>query len=410
MSKLLHSLMFFAFASHHILGLKLLVNDDLLEDDDDTWESDIGFSFKPFQGKCVKTGPTAMDTNPPGDLTGGNEANGLCYPHPAPDGGLSLYSCDGTQPAKDKLKYCDPFIDPAPNVKFSQIMGVLKTKATAGSKWKFSKYVHYVAKLTAMDKFEMENIADANKAACKTKYAKSFNVNSADYAFVAYEKDAVGGDKTASTYCYSTAGITWAKNDPVVKNMDGEEFEIMATGTFSLLSLKSASSRTVLEASATIDRAGTRCGATYIQNLTLTGQWVEDMGVPSIQVKAEAAVPKVQALQVNFAGEWQSATSKFSYLAVKQADAKKIILQLNKLKVVVSVDSHRIHEEGIKTQRFANFLNVNFQGITKLSGISVGGLLGRDSHAEATELPDGCTSQKLVTMENKGMLSSVVLV
>merc|ERR1719379_618019 len=197
----------------------------------------------------------------------------------------------------------------------------------------------------------MENIADANKAACKTKYAKSFNVNSADYAFVAYEKDAIGGDKAASTYCYSTAGITWAKNDPKVKNMDGEEFEIMATGTFSLLSLKSATSKTVLEASATIDRAGSRCGATYIQNLTLNGQWVEDIGTTSIQVKAEASTPKVKALQVNFAGEWQpaAATLRPSYepgilAAVKQTNARKIIMQFDQIRVVVSVDSHRIHE------------------------------------------------------------------
>merc|ERR550537_1722958 len=131
----------------------------------------------------------------------------------------------------------------------------------------------------------------------------------------------------------------------MVQNIRGEKFEIMATGTFSLLSLSTDSRQPVLEASATIDRAGTRCGATYIQNLTLSGQWVEDIGVPSIQVKAEAAVPKLKALQINFAGEWQPASSKSSYNAVKESSAKKIVLQFNKLKVLVSVDSHRIPKE-----------------------------------------------------------------
>merc|ERR1719156_102628 len=137
-----------------------------------------------------------------------------------------------------------------------------------------------------------------------------------------YSENAVKGKEAELTFCYTTAGITWAKNDPKVKNMDGEEFEIMATGTFSLLSLKARSQRTVFEASATIDRAGTRCGATYIQNITLSGQWVEDIGVQHIQVMAAAFVSKAKALQVNFDGEWKPAASHWSYDAVQAANAK----------------------------------------------------------------------------------------
>merc|ERR1719240_237902 len=184
--------------------------------------------------------------------------------------------------------------------------------------------------------------------------------------------------------------------------MDGQEFEIMATGTFSLLTIKKPKSETLFEASTFIDRAGTRCGATYIQNMTLSGQWVEDVGVPSIRIKAEPAVPKLQALQLNFGGEWQSAASKSlkmlksSYDAVQEASAKKIVLKLSTLTVSVSVDSHAIREAGTKTKRYANFLNVNFGGISSLVGLSVGGLLGRDSHEDAVELPQGCESTRLL--------------
>merc|ERR550537_309139 len=119
----------------------------------------------------------------------------------------------------------------------------------------------------------------------------------------------------------------------MVQNIRGEKFEIMATGTFSLLSLSTDSRQPVLEASATIDRAGTRCGATYIQNLTLSGQWVEDIGVPRIQVKAEAAVAKAKALQIKFDDQWQSTTTPKSslsgcffkepcYAAVQESTAK----------------------------------------------------------------------------------------
>jgi len=438
MSQLIYGLLLFSFTSRYVVGLKLLVTEDVVEDDDDTWESDISFSFKPFKGKCTKGSGDAMVTaditketygaiNQPGGPNAKTADHPIaCYTN-GPAGRLSKWHCGDShnlESPKDVAKYCSAFFSswPSNGEDFGVVQEEMRKVAVATPKWKPSKYIHYLAKLATMNNKFMKTIlqnaalpaASAGQAhyVCSTKYVKAFDLNPSDYAVEAkfYIVEATGGTKTGDPeyYCYSEAGIAWAKNDPVVKNMDGEEFEIMATGTFSLLSLKE-SSRTVLEASAAIDRAGTRCGATYIQNLTLSGQWVEDIGVASIQAKAEAAVPKVEALQINFAGEWQSAASKFSYAAVKKADAKKIIIQLNKLEVLVSVDSHRIHEAGIKTKRFANFLNVNFQGISKLSGVSMGGLLGRDSHVEATRLPDGCESEKLISTQEKHMLSSMEL-
>lgn len=238
---------------------------------------------------------------------------------------------------------------------------------------------------------------------CKKKPVTAFDIKMADCAYRAFKGDAqvkAESTPTSGYFCYGKVEIAWAKNDPKVKNMDGEEFEIMATGTFSLISLTySSTHKTALEILSTIDRAGTRCGATYIQNITLQGQWVEDSGVPQIQIRADAGVPKLDALQVNFEGSWQPAKSHWSYASVQQASSKNIELKLNTVTVLVAIDSHRIHENGITTRRFANFLNVNLKGIHTVSGISVGGLLGRDSHTEAAQIPEGCASASLLNAD-----------
>merc|ERR1719333_2112959 len=161
---------------------------------------------------------------------------------------------------------------------------------------------------------------------------------------------AVSTDAAEGYFCYTLAGIAWAKNDPIVKNMDGEQFEILSTGTFMLLSLQGKQSEKAnLEVLSTIDRADTRCGATYIQNITLQGEWVEEEGVPQIQVRAKPAVPKSEALQINFDGSWQPANSHWSYNSVEKASNTQFNLNLKGVKTLVSVDSHRIHEAGIKT-------------------------------------------------------------
>lgn len=214
---------------------------------------------------------------------------------------------------------------------------------------------------------------------------------------------------TAAPYFWTYNGkstIMWAKNDPKVKNINGEEFEIMATGTFSLVSLKKKDTQqTALEVLSTVDRAGTRCGATYISNVTLKGEWVQELDVPQIEIRAEPAVPKRQALQINLYGSWKPANSHEISASVHEATAKKFVLKLHRVTVSVTIDSHRIHEQGVKTKRYANFLNVNIGGISTLSGLSIGGLLGRDSHKDAAAIPEGCESTNLLGSVQDKMFS-----
>lgn len=393
MQKYIYTAFFLALATNPINGLKLLVEED--DDEDTTWESDIEFSVKPFLGKCKDA--LAGGGSEPGKYNSNNGLLGQAC-QAASDNGASVS-------AASALKYCEK-VKGAANANYNVVFNAAQALYVNAAKpaWykKSRKYMHYVAKLASMN--NAEAVVTSGSSVAKVV---SFQFKVDDGAVVFYAAAALSGDSATGYYCYSKASMTWAKNDPIVKNMDGEEFEIMATGTFSLLTVKLAT-ETLFEASATIDRAGTRCGATYIQNITLSGGWVKDeVKVPQIQIKAEASVPKAKALQVNFNGEWQHSASHLSYAIVKHANANKLNLKLNHLDLTVSIDSHRIHEEGTKTRRFANFLNINFGGISEVSGVSLGGLLGRDSHQAAAELPQGCEAELANIDSDSRMLSHV---
>jgi hypothetical protein len=380
--------------------LKLLVDEPIDDAIDDEWEADITFSYKPLKGKCKENGDFKLTQKNTGQYTG---SDGSYCVSPCKADGTAGLTDSGLSLATIK-KYCRPG-DLAADKKFFEVIAKWKTELTANNGKRKKECAHVYAKVASMQNVETE---------CTKNKIYGFDLKADDCAVQAWQGDATCAAEDSPTtgyFCYCSAGITWAKNDPKVKNMDGEEFDIMATGTFTLLSLQKLNSEKVkLEVLSTIDRAGTRCGATYIQNVTLRGQWVEDVGVPEIQVRAVPAVPKKQALEVNFDGSWQPSNSYRSYASVEQATSTRLNLKINEVKILVSVDSHRIHEDGVKTKRFANFLNVNFQGISKLAGISIRGLLGRDSHAEAAELPADCTSGSLLSSDKTRMISSAMLI
>jgi len=376
------------------LSLKLLTASDENGDGDDytpldipeEWEADIQFSYKPIKGKCK------ADSGKVANIAAANSwtAKKLCN--------INCAASTVNVPAAVKTKYCSG------SKTFNQIYAAEKAAMAANPPTqKLSKCPHLVAKWITMGNTEDE---------CTKQKASSFAIKAVDCDLETYKgSGAEEGTTDDGWFCYTKAGIEWAKNDPKVKNMDGEEFDIMATGTFTLLSLqKTDSTKTGLEVVSTIDRAGTRCGATYIQNITLRGQWVEDVGFAEIKVRAVPAVPKKQALEANFDGSWRPSSSHWTSASVQQATATKFNLKINEVGILVSVDAHRIHEDGVKTKRFANFLNVNFDGVSKLSGVSIRGLLGRDSHAEAAELPEGCASSSLLSSpETKTISSATVL-
>lgn len=399
-------------------GLKLLVDteqqSDLLEDDDDVWETDIQFSYKPDLGKCSgATATTADETFHPGPdktytATSLSTAPCLAADYPA----SKMWAISFKKYCSDAPSYN---VAAAATTKFDMIHGLWSGLANTAPKWKLSKWVHYTAKLATMSNAKLATMKCGDGSGYCQQMVKAFevgpNLNTNNKFF---KTDATGstGSSDAGYFCYKEAGMMWAKNDPKVKNMDGQEFEIMATGIFSMLKLQNPSKEVLLDATATIDRAGSRCGATYIQNITLEGTWVSDVGVTKIEFQAKPTVPKTKALEVNFGEGWQPANAEWSYKAVEEATAAKFVVKLNTIKVEVAIDSHRIHSHSkvSSTKRFANFLNLNFRGISGLAGVAIGGLLGRDSHDDAVKLPDGCTSKtaKLsVGASDLAMFSSV---
>jgi hypothetical protein len=52
---------------------------------------------------------------------------------------------------------------------------------------------------------------------------------------------------------------------------------------------------------------------------------------------------------------------------------------------------------------------VNLNGVSKLAGFSVGGLLGRDSHTEAAQIPEGCESSALLVQAAPQGLSQITI-
>jgi len=401
MSSLYQLLLFAIFNPLHSLKLLTAGDDDssidlAVSNLPEEWEADITFSYKPLAGKCKEAGKFVLL----------NKGNGDAGYENSKDGQICNKACNKDQgpTAADVTTFCDVVGAKKGQYKFPAVVAAWKT---ALNKKGIERCARIMAKLYSMSSLETQ---------CKGNAVTAFDMKASDCSARGF-KSTDGGKPVVAVaaegyFCYAAAGIAWAKNDPKVKNMDGEEFEIMATGTFSLLSLKEiASQTTTLQVLSTIDRAGSRCGATYIQNITLQGEWIQTVaGVPQIEIRAQPSVPKSEALQVKFEDEWKPANSKWEREEVQLATATKFSLKVHQVSILISADSHRIHESGMKTRRFANFLNVNFAGTSSLSGISIGGLLGRDSHEEAATAPTDCDLQSLLsdnTPEAKLMLSQI---
>jgi len=382
-------ILLFFVATTSIHGLKLLVDENLLDDDDETWEADIRFSYKPFPGKCTKTGGTPDVMNYPGP--NGEWGNNPCA---AEDN----HGRKVTQ--KDVDKYCTK-VQGAANQNYKAVYDALVTKG-----FSIPKLTHYLAKLASMVT-DSETIAGSGTA----HQIKSFEllVGSTPVAKM-FKEEATGGTGSDNPgyYCYSQKGIAWAKNDPKVQNIYGEEFDILATGTFTMLHVKAAS-KSLLNLEAQIDRAGSQCGATYIQDITMKGAWVEELEVNHIQVRAKAAVLKHKALEINVNKTWMPApklarssdlTNGLAF-AIPYASRQKLEIELHDLKFVISVDAHRIQEAQTKTSRYANFLNMQLDGMQNLHGLNVEGILGTDNHDSVTQLPEDCDKNFHFTQEEK---------
>lgn len=180
--------------------------------------------------------------------------------------------------------------------------------------------------------------------------------------------------------------------DPHLRNMQGEDFDVMQEGNMLLVETPRHSSPSTLDFAlrANIERLGAApCGPTYITSVDIEGRWVGD----SIHIKAGKyeQTPKVQdrhAFAIRLLeGEWCShakyADDYGGYLelssgAVVQTKDRAFVLKVKGLNIVVS-----------QPKRPRVFLDVQIKGLETLQG-EIGGLLGIDDHSEAEALPAEC--------------------
>jgi hypothetical protein len=225
-------LLFLSLSQIHSLKLLSLESEESAAAQDWEWESDIKFSYKPLSGLCKEEDGTTAPAKTSGD-PGKFEAGKLS----------KTAAVEETVGAVDFKTY----ITASGKTKMFEVLNAW-VKILLALK-NLVQLPHIIAKLCAMNML-METDA---KAAIK-----AFDVNMVSGAYNIYAEVADKGNLAANIFCYIEAVMMWVKNDPKVKNMDGEEFEIMATGTFSLVSLKYRDThKTALELLSTIDRAGT---------------------------------------------------------------------------------------------------------------------------------------------------------
>jgi hypothetical protein len=147
-----------------------------------------------------------------------------------------------------------------------------------------------------------------------------------------------------------------AKGDPHLQNVLGQRFDLMVPGVHTLINIPrgAADGESMLRISADAQNMGAHCGDLYFQALNVTGQWLEASGLGALHFRAADA----------------QRTGKAQWMTLGKADIKVV---------------HGITTAGV------TYLNILLRNLKK-SGLTIGGLLGEDSHElEATPTP-GCES------------------
>lgn len=204
--------------------------------------------------------------------------------------------------------------------------------------------------------------------------------------------------------------------DPHVTNIKGESFDILQAGTFPILSLLSkksnptnATKSPLLHVDVSITRTSHECGEAYIENATLFGAWVTDMGYDTVQVRA-----KPSFIEAAIDGNWQVA-SNITSAGFKSPSPRVLKLKIQGVTVKIDILNYfdkkgseyqaRVHELGW------SFLNMKFQGLQGIAfnkGVNIRGLLGYDDYTAAATPPEGCKGSSLLEgAASPSFLSSV---
>jgi len=198
-----------------------------------------------------------------------------------------------------------------------------------------------------------------------------------------------------------------AEGDPHITNIMGVKFDILALGSFSFLDISSKSkiltSRlNMLKVEGMITRVTSDCHQTFIERLSLSGNWIMKMLNSSmLEIRAVANVPLEDALELSSSeGIWKSFSYFSKILDMKLKDNKIFIRRT--IGVEVSVDQHWGW----------NYLNLAIKDLDLVynENFDVRGLLIQDDFTAAATAPSDCLSFSQVAKSNgPSFFSSVEL-
>jgi hypothetical protein len=171
-------------------------------------------------------------------------------------------------------------------------------------------------------------------------------------------------------------------------------------GTFPLVEIRAArfaSFSPYLAVSAGINHVESDCGPTYIQNVSLSGQWVSELADTSgVQVRVVHWVPKAEALQVRINDEeheWQPVSrAKQALSIVSKVTESQVNFRLHKVTVHVSLG---LNERKVDKAKGYNFLNVNLRGLdANDKNMKLSGLIISDDLSALSKAPEKCQAAR----------------
>lgn len=211
----------------------------------------------------------------------------------------------------------------------------------------------------------------------------------------------------------TTGGQTSASGDPHVTNYKGEKFDILQTGTVPLINIYDGNT-VLLEVKGLVERFGaaaaTACVSTFFTEIMFDGAWVNNK---LVTVRATGRANKFSMIvdgQPATLPYGHNTTTKNKKQVVLDARGEKLPFE----KFVPSYisnenDPHQIRFDGQgnihgitmiirerSNQMSMNlgFLNFAMNGLDKLKGNKIGGLLGDDDHSKWTATDDECKHAK----------------
>lgn len=146
-----------------------------------------------------------------------------------------------------------------------------------------------------------------------------------------------------------------------------------------------------------VDHVREICGATYIQNVSLSGDWLPHVvGKASVKVRVLHWVPKAEALQVAINdGTWHPLPYAKHHLSiVSRVTDTQVNFDVHQIKLHVSLGQNL---RQVDQNKGYNFLNVNVHGLNDPdSSMKLSGLIISDDFSKASKAPEGCEQKSLI--------------